>query len=406
MNGNNHLLVMMQSTNRLLKSRVFKSFRGGQAVAATASALVLYTFSVQHQDVRAKDEHAVSAFDNQSTRRTQANNPLSFWTQQSLVNTRFCACESISQKPSSTSSVTSKPLSRMKLLLYKSKLLPYSYLPVPRLLTPNDPLFEYPEFRKGLRQRKKDEILVNKLLTSKELREARETQNQRKMHSILDEMHTLLYGKGVTPQVREDFLIQNGCTGYTPEVLEFLIELGKGRGFVEIGAGNGQWARALIDCHVGYCEKNEKQISNNSKSWEFVTAYDNGEALPLSPKIYHARTKPAHRHFYPNVKHCESHTDVVQGYASRGRILLLVFPPPAPMALETIKAYVNAYKENDTVVYVGEGRGGANGSDELFDYFLGKIDPEVKWALVKVMDVKICPGGKGYEKMFVFKRVQ
>ena len=374
---------------------------------ATASALVLFTLSVQCRGVRAKDEHAVY---NQTTRITLANNPLSVWAHLSFVSSRLCACEGINQRlPSSTSSETPKPLPRLKLLLYKSKLLPYSYLPVPRLLTPNDPLFEYPEFKRGLRQRKKDEILVNKLLSSKELKEARETQNQKKLHSILDEMHTLLYGKGVTPQVREDFLIQNGCTGYTPAVLEYLVELGKDRGFVEIGAGNGQWARALTDCHVGYCEKYEKSHSNDSKSWEFVTAYDNMEALPLSPQIYHARTKPAHRYFYPNVKHCESHTDVVQGYASRGRILLLVFPPPAPMALETIKAYASAYKENDTVVYVGEGRGGANGSDQMFDYFLGKndhSDPEVKWALVKVMDVKICPGGKGYEKMFVFKRAR
>jgi hypothetical protein len=269
-------------------------------------------------------------------------------------------------------------------------------------------VFKYPEFKKGLRRRIKDEFKLNKLLSSNQLKEARATQNQEKLHSILDQMHTLLYGEGVTPQVREDFLIQNGCTGHTPEILEYLVELGKGRGFVEIGAGNGQWARALTDCHVGYCERNEKNSYKKIPQFEFVQAFDNMEALPLSPQIYHDKTQPAHRYFYPNVKHCSSHTDVVQGYAARGRILLLVFPPPASMALETIQAYVNAHRENDTVVYVGEGKGGANGSNELFDYFLSNTNANdgVKWILLKVMNVKTCPGDKGYEKMFVFKRVQ
>ncbi|KAL7519464.1 hypothetical protein ACHAWX_004550 [Stephanocyclus meneghinianus] len=327
---------------------------------------------------------------------------------------QHCQCESSSIKSASIPPPMPKPLSRIKLLLYHSKILPYSFLPVPRLLTPSDPIFAYPEFKKGLRCRQKDELRLNRLLTSTELKEARLTQNQERLHSILYQMHTLLYGEGVTPQVREDFLIQNGCTGYTPEVLNYLMELGRERGFVEVGAGNGQWARALTDCHVGYCQRNANQTSydssNSSSSWEFVQAYDNMKDLPLSPKIYHSKTIPAHRHFYPNVKYCASHTDVVKGYSSQGRVLLLVFPPPGPMAIETIQAYVNARKENDTVVYIGEGRGGANGNSELFDYFLGKPYGELnavteQWVLLKIMDVRTCPGGKGYEKMFVFRRL-
>ena len=93
---------------------------------------------------------------------------------------------------------------------------------------------------------------------------------------------------------------------------------------------------------------------------------------------------------------------------------MLVFPPPGPMARKTIQAYVNAHKENDTVVYVGEGKGGANGDDELFDYLLGQAcvsedrggSDAVKWELLKVMNVRVCPGGKGYEKMFVFWRAR
>lgn len=187
------------------------------------------------------------------------------------------------------------------------------------------------------------------------------------------------------------------CSGFTPEILDYLMELGKERGFVEIGAGNGQWAQALTDCHVGCCERNIKQTPRKaSSSWEFVQAYDNMKELPLSPQIYHSKTIPAHKHFYPNVKHCTSH----------------MFPPPGPMARETIQAYINAHKEDDTVVYVGEGKGGANGDDELFDYLLGKAGASdeqsgggaVKWELLKIMYVRVCPGGKGYEKMFVFRR--
>ena len=75
---------------------------------------------------------------------------------------------------------------------------------------PNDPVFSYPEFKKGLRLRQKDEIRLNQLLSSKELKDACDTQNQERLHSILDQMHCLLYGEGVTPQDREDFLIENG----------------------------------------------------------------------------------------------------------------------------------------------------------------------------------------------------
>jgi hypothetical protein len=383
--------------------------RHSALAVASISAVALF---MQHElaDERRSMECSDNEKSNKSLSITFATGATYAWAGFPVCSKKICACESNTKVTAASSSGVPKPLSGLQLLLYRSKLLPHSFLPVPRLLTQSDPVFEYPEFNRGLRHRKNDEIRLNKLLSSNELKQARATQNQEQLHSILDQMHTLLYGEGVTPQVREDFLIQNGCTGYTPEILEYLVELGKGRGFVEIGSGNGQWARALTDCHVGYCERTLKQSSNSSK-YEFVQAYDNMEALPLSPEIYHKRTKPANRYFYPNVKRCDSHIDVAQGYSSRGRILLLVFPPPAPMALETIKAYVDgAYKENDTVVYVGEGKGGANGDDELFDYFLGKTDTSSyqtnRWVLLKVMDVKICPGGKGYEKMFVFRRVQ
>jgi len=222
-------------------------------------------------------------------------------------------------------------------------------------------------------------------------------------------MNSVVYGDGITPQIREDFLAKYGCTGFTDDILQHLVNEFGQRGIVEVGAGNGQWARALSDHY--------RALNNSdgpSKSWNFILAYDNMKQLPLSPKVYHKNTLPANKYFF-DVKRSASHIDAVQ--SSRGRALLLVYPPPRTMAIETMQAYVdaspgyhNASHTNDTIVYVGEGRGGANANDAFFDYFLGCNDSnnedteKIQWVLEKVMNVQFSPGGKGYEKMFVFRR--
>ena len=331
---------------------------------------------------------------------------------------QLCQCEENTQsinsniQQTSSSTTTPQPLSRLTLLLYSSYLYPYSYLKTPRLLTPHDNVFTYPELRRGLVRRQKDEEKVKQILSSSKVREARANNDQVQMNNILKEMNTVVYGKGITPQMREDFLIQYGCTGYTIEILEYLVDNFNSRGIIEVGAGNGQWARALSD---HYTIKQKHQSHNSStKSFEFTKAYDNMEQLPLSPKIYHKQTLPANKYFYDKVQR-STHIDSVQKYA-RGRVLLLVYPPPGSMALETVEAYVNsspAYRgsqQNETVVYVGEGRGGANANDAFFDYLLGCNNEEdgnkegSGWILEKVMNVQKSPGGKGYEKMFIFKR--
>lgn len=133
---------------------------------------------------------------------------------------------------------------------------------------------------------------------------------------------------------------------------------------------------------------------------DFILAFDNMKELPLSPKIYHSHTQPAHDYFYNKVQSCSSHIDAARRMSSRGRVLLLVYPPPGPMAVETVKAYTDVYPQgNDTVVYVGEGRGGANGNDELFNYFCNSGE----WILTKVLDVQ--KSIKGYERCFCFQRI-
>ena len=297
-----------------------------------------------------------------------------------------------------------RELSRTTLLLYNLKLRSYSSLPVPRVINSKDPLFSYPEMAGGIRRRQADEVHLKRILSSEKLMMARRSQNQQQMQPILQEANEIVYGKGVTPQIREDFMAQFGCVGHTPEVIKYLVEdLAQNRGIVEVGAGNGQWARALSDYH----NLHMKQKNPSVKAFDFVLAFDNMQELPLSPKIYHQRTIPAKKYFYDKVKSA-THVDSVKGFVSRGRVLMLVYPSPGKMALETVKAYVESSDQNDIVVYVGEGISGANADEEFFNYFLGKNEDtrEDSWVLLKTMEVKRSPGGKGYEKMFVFQRRQ
>ena len=127
--------------------------------------------------------------------------------------------------------------------------------------------------------------------------------------------------------------------------------------------------------------------------------------LPLSPIIYHKKTKPAHQYFYSNV-YKSSHLRALQSWESRGRVLLLVFPPDGSMAEETVKEYIRVDPErNDTVVYVGEGRGGANANDDFFDIFL-----DGSWSLVyesTIIGTDIQGSSdKSFEKCFCFQRIK
>ena len=178
-------------------------------------------------------------------------------------------------------------------------------------------------------------------------------------------------------------------------MLNALVDLADSRGFVEIGAGNGQWARALTERYK------EWRISDTNRAFEFVLAFDDMSELPLSPEIYHEHTQPAHDYFYSRVQKCNNAQSVLRQWPSRGRVLLLVYPPPGPMAVDTVKDYAELGAENDTVVYVGEGRGGANANDELFDYFQSG-----EWAVVQVLPVKPQPGGKGYEKLYILQKLE
>ncbi|KAL3942376.1 MAG: hypothetical protein SGBAC_003408, partial [Bacillariaceae sp.] len=212
-----------------------------------------------------------------------------------------------------------------------------------------------------------------------------------------EQIFEVTYGKGVTAQIREDFLLKYGCTGWTDEVLATIVDMCQSRGIVEIGAGHGQWARALTEAYA----KRIQTTGKEKKRIDFVLAYDDMSNLPLNTHIYNQYTQPHHDHF-GNVKKLESRTDttkVLRSWACRGRALLLVYPSPDDMAKSIVQEYVNVGPENDTIIYIGEGRGGANGNDAFFDYL-----ESGEWILSKVLNVKSPPGNKGYEKVYILHR--
>lgn len=152
---------------------------------------------------------------------------------------------------------------------------------------------------------------------------------------------------------------------------------------------------------MDYHSSRENASASKRNSSEFVLAFDDYSALPLDPKIYHKRTKPAHDYFYNNVRKSVQISDALRPWGSRGRVLLLVFPPPGDMALEAVKEYTRISEEyNDTIVYVGEGKGGVNANEGFFDFFLSNED----WILVGVWDLPRISPEKGFEKCFCFRR--
>jgi hypothetical protein len=171
-----------------------------------------------------------------------------------LLNVSKCEAAITSSNIPSSAPLPSyyKPLTRLQRLIY-----PHSYLPTPRLLSPNDTVFSYPQLTRGLIQRQKDEQLLRNLLSTTEVVKLRaatgnnnnnqeKQQQQQQQQRLLQEMNTIIYGAGITSQIRQQFIIEYGCTGYTPAILHHLVTHYAHRGIIEIGAGHGQWAKALM----------------------------------------------------------------------------------------------------------------------------------------------------------------
>ena len=92
--------------------------------------------------------------------------------------------------------------SQMRFLLSRLRL---RSLPIPRLLTRNDPVFTYPELKRGLLNRMKDEKELIQL--TNEAIEAKVSGDVKKIARVTHKISEVAYGKGVTPNMRQDFLI-------------------------------------------------------------------------------------------------------------------------------------------------------------------------------------------------------
>lgn len=290
-------------------------------------------------------------------------------------------CEAAASPPTATS------ISWLRRQLYRFHL---QSLPLPRRLVPGDPALTVDARCLGRRQREEGQLRI----VQQQLQAALPSGDRQRIGPFIKQTYDLLYGEGVTPRDRQDFLERYGCTGWTNEVLDALIDLAGDRGVVEIGAGNGQWARALME---RYQQRRAKGTSN--KPFDFVLAYDNMSELPLNPDVYHSRTKPYHDYFYDKVQPCPSIQRILQQWPCRGRVLLLVYPSPDNMAADALAAYTAIGDVNDTVVYVGEGRGGANANAGFFDAL-----ESGDWVLERILPVQAF-GEKGYERLYVFRRV-
>jgi hypothetical protein len=281
----------------------------------------------------------------------------------------------------------------------------------PRKLARNDPVWSLTRHQK--RQREKDEQLQSAILQSiieyqqnhhSRPASSNEELKQRLQHlaKLQQQWLNVVYGSNVTLKDRQQFLERFGCTGYTEEIIQELLQIAYDRGICEIGAGNGQWARVLSD---RFQKELQNHRNNKKKNWEFVLAFDDFTNVPLDPKMYHSKTQPAHDYFYSKVRHVRSVEDTLKQWSCRGRILLLVYPPPASnMAVDAVRSYdkVNPHASHPgIIVYVGEGRGGCNANDAFFDYL---ENPEHGWIIEKVLQ-PVSFGSKGYEKMYVFRKI-
>lgn len=169
--------------------------------------------------------------------------------------------------------------------------------------------------------------------------------------------HRIIFGVTKPPDARRRYEAEHGNCRATPEAIRTVAALSP---LVEIGASRGHWQRAL------------------STAGATVVSFDKwvgGANLP-------AHMAPVGKVFPGDERAIRLHRD---------KTLLLVYPPPGDMALRCVGEY-----QGDVLVYVGEGRGGANGCDELFDVL------DAEWEAVSVL--KLDPFPQCFERLFVLRR--
>ena len=160
-----------------------------------------------------------------------------------------------------------------------------------------------------------------------------------------------------------------GCARWTDEALQVLRAHSP---LIEIGAGGGEWARALRERFGGEAD---------------VAAFDNRRTA--SPTSAPHGAPPAEGGGVRRGDERELTKTV-----HRGRTLFLCYPPPAedyPLALRALALY-----RGRRLIYVGEGRGGVNAGPAFFS------ELEAEWRVVRTLPLR--PFHQNHERLFVLER--
>lgn len=177
------------------------------------------------------------------------------------------------------------------------------------------------------------------------------------------ESNDIIYGIKNAQTKRSEYAAKYGCAAWTEEALDTLAELAP---LIELGAGAGQWQRALHQKHFPRAQ---------------MISFDNGSSV----------APPADG--LPNEVLPGDETELVKAVHSH-RTLFLCYPPldaDSRLAINALRAY-----RGDRMVYVGEGRGGANAGNAFFE----KLERE--WVVEKT--IALNPFPTNHERMFVLSR--
>lgn len=131
----------------------------------------------------------------------------------------------------------------------------------------------------------------------------------------------------------------------SPETIHWMKTACEGRPILEIGAGRGYWAAQLAQAGLT------------------VRAFDSEP--PDSAENISFPQADGQRDVWHEVQQVRDLTKCVEEHADHA--LLLCWPPGwgNPMAIDTLRAFENVGGE--TVVFIGQSRGGMNATDEFFD---------------------------------------
>ena len=187
------------------------------------------------------------------------------------------------------------------------------------------------------------------------------------------ETAALTWGSEEGQKRRAEFVERFGCVGWTDAAL---AEIAKHAPIVEMGAGRGQWQRALAERGVD------------------ILAYDDRSAVPGTNEPPHANDRAsgrARRSSHWGVTRRGDETKLRSFWVRRVDRTLLVVYPEGDLLVKCLQNY-----DGPVVLFVGEGRGGVNGAAETFDYVEKRFDVEKA--------IPVAPFGDGHEKLWVLRR--